>query len=727
MGAAKQPDLACVSEGEGSSCVEQHATIEAAPIVSSYNDKIRLLLGVVDKLRSLMSIHQIIKKMGAANQPDLACISEGEGSSCVEQHAIIEAAPIVSSYNDKIRPLLDAIDKLRSLMVMEEGIQLPTIVVVGDQSSGKSSVLESLAGISLPRGQGICTRVPLIMRLQHDSSPEPGFQLEYNGKVKHTDEVNIADDIVNATNDIAGGGKGISNTPLTLLVKKNGVPDLTMVDLPGITRVPVHGQPEDIYDQIKEMIMDYIKPEESIILNVLSATVDFTTCESIRMSQSVDRAGDRTLAVVTKVDKAPEGLLEKVTADDVGIGLGYVCVRNRIGDETYEEARAKSQQLFQTHPLLSKIDKSVVGIPVLAQKLVQIQASSIARNLPGIVKKINDKLSSCLLELNKMPKSLSSVAEAMTAFMQIIGSSKESLRKILVRGEFDEFPDEKHMHCTARLYKMLNQYSDQLHKCEESDPKSNFLVEEIKILEEANGISLPNFVPRNAFLVILQGKVKGISSIPIGFVERFWSYIEEVVMSVLMHNTENYYQLQVCTRRAGHNLITRMKQRSVEWTMEMVEMEKTDYTGNPEYVSEWSRLMGQQDAFVRDVLSKNDSTISVEGIGEVEVGDLRQYPQVLSQAFDLKMRMTAYWKVVLRRLVDCMALHLQLSVSKLVNQDMESEIVNELMGPNCGGGIEKMLEESPAVATKREKLIKSIKKLRDSKEVVAKILDGVAS
>ncbi|KAM5551523.1 hypothetical protein ABKV19_026389 [Rosa sericea] len=674
------------------------------------------------------SIYQIIKKMGAAKQTDLACISEGEGSSCVEQHAIIEAAPIVSSYNEKIRPLLDAIDKLRSLKVMEEGIQLPTIVVVGDQSSGKSSVLESLAGISLPRGQGICTRVPLIMRLQHHSSPEPEFRLEYNGKVEHTDEVNIADDIVNATNVIAGGGKGISNTPLTLLVKKNGVPDLTMVDLPGITRVPVHGQPEDIYDQIKDMIMEYIKPEESIILNVLSATVDFTTCESIRMSQSVDRAGDRTLAVVTKADKAPEGLLEKVTADDVSIGLGYVCVRNRIGDETYEEARAISQQLFQTHPLLSKIDKSMVGIPVLAQKLVQIQASSIARNLPDIVKKINDKLSSCLLELNKMPKKLSSVAEAMTAFMQIIGSSKETLRKILMRGEFDEFPDDRRMHCTARLCEMLNQYSDQLHECEESDPKSNFLVEEIKILEEAKGISLPNFVPRNAFLVILQGKVKGISSIPTGFVEKVWSYIEEVVMSVLMHNTENYYQLQVCTRRAGHNLITRMKERSVEWMMEIVEMENlTDYTCNPEYVSECSRLMGQQGTFLQFVLSKQYSKISVEGIGEVEVGVLWQYPQVLSQAFDLKMRMTAYWKVVLRRLVDCMALHLQLSVSKLVNQDMESEIVNELMGPNCGGGIEKMLEESPAVAIKREKLIKSIKKLRDSKEVVAKILDGVGT
>ncbi|CAB4316373.1 unnamed protein product [Prunus armeniaca] len=673
------------------------------------------------------------KQATASKRKPSAAILNGEGSVAlvpVSQDAVpINCAPIVSSYNDKIRPLLDAVDKLRNLMVMDEGIQLPTIVVVGDQSSGKSSVLESLAGISLPRGQGICTRVPLIMRLQHHSSPQPKLSLEYNGRIDPTDEDNISDDIVKATNAIAGGGKGISNTPLTLLVKKNGVPDLTMVDLPGITRVPVHGQPENIYDQIKDMIMEYIKPEESIILNVLSASVDFATCESIRMSQSVDKTGERTLAVVTKADKAPEGLLEKVTGDDVNIGLGYVCVRNRIGDETYEEALAIAHELFQTHSLLSKINKSIVGIPVLAQKLVQIQANSIARNLPEIVKKINDKLNCCLSELNTMPKSLSSVAEAMTAFMQIIGMAKESLRKILLRGEFEEYPEDRRMHCTARLVEMLNQYSDALHKCDESDPKMNFLVEEIKILEEAKGIALPNFLPRNAFLTILQGKVRGISSIPIGFVEQVWSYVEEVVISVLMRHSENYYQLQLSARRAGHNLMSKMKERSIKWMKEIVDMEKlADYTCDPEYATEWNRLMSHQNAFIDGVLNdeKRPSVVAIEGIGEVEVSVLRQFPHVLGQAFDLKMMMTAYWKVVLRRFVDCMALHLQLSVSNLVNKEIEAEIVNELMGP-YGGGVERMLGESPAVAVKREKLKKSIKKLRDSKEVVAKIMDSINS
>ncbi|KAJ7947205.1 Dynamin-related protein 4c-like [Quillaja saponaria] len=658
-------------------------------------------------------------------------VQEQEGSLSLvqsEEPEPISIAPLVSSCNDGIRPVLDAVDKLRHLMITKEGIQLPTIVVVGDQSSGKSSVLESLAGISLPRGQGICTRVPLVMRLQNHPK-EPDLTLEYNCKIISTDEAHISEAINTATEELAGNGKGISDNPLTLVVKKNGVPDLTMVDLPGITRVPVHGQPENIYDQIKDIIMQYMKPEESIILNVLSATVDFPTCESIRMSQSVDKTGLRTLAVVTKADKAPEGLLEKVTSDDVNIGLGYVCVRNGIGDETYEEARMEEAKLFEFHPLLSKIDKSIVGIPVLAQKLVQIQAASLSKNLPDIVKKINDKLNANLSELNKMPKNMSSVADALTAFMRIIGLSKESLKKILVRGEFDEYPDEKHMHCTARLVEKLDSYSSRLHQCAESDPTKNFLMEEIGVLEEAKFIGLPNFLPRVAFLTILQRKVKGISSMPIGFVEDVWNYIEDVVISVLNRHSENYYQLQMSIRPAGHNLVSKMKEKSINHVMELVDREKlTDYTCNPEYMAEFNRLMSQQDAFFKDVLvnEKKSSFVMLQGVGTINVEVLRQYAHVLQQAFDLKMRMIAYWKIVLRRLVDCMALHLQFSIDNLVNKDFDVEIVKDLMSLK-GYGIERLLEESPSVAGKREKLNRSVKVLRHSKEVVANIMDRIAS
>ncbi|XP_071922477.1 dynamin-related protein 4C-like [Coffea arabica] len=650
-----------------------------------------------------------------------------EGPLAIQPLAI--QAPIVSSYNERIRPLLDCVDRLRNLKLMQEGIQLPTIVVVGDQSSGKSSVLESLAGISLPRGQGICTRVPLIMRLQSHPSSEPELSLEFSGRVVPTDEDHIAEAISVATDEIAGKRKGISNVPLTLTVKKNGVPDLTMVDLPGITRVPVHGQPQDIYEQISAIIMEYIKPEESIILNVLSATVDFSTCESIRMSQKVDKTGERTLAVVTKADITPEGLLEKVTADDVNIGLGYVCVRNHIGQESYEEARAEEAMLFEIHPLLSKINKSMVGIPVLAQKLVQIQATIISKCLPEIVSKITDKLTASVEELNKLPQHIKSVPEAVAAFMCIISSAKESLRKIFIRGEFDEYPGETEMHCTARLAEMLSNYSDDLQFISiKVEQKQKFLEEEISILEEAKGISLPNFLQRTAFLTSLQKMVNAISATPAKFVKQFWEYLQGVFVPVLMKHSENYPQLQSSIRRAAQNLVSEKREQSIDWVLQIIEMEKlTDYTCNPEYTATWHKLMESQDTFM-DIINDRwkTTTLEINGIGEVEVGHLRKHLVVAEQAFDLKMRMIAYWKIVLRRLVDSMALHLLFSIQKLVNKDMETKMVNELIGHH-GGGLERMLEESPSIADKRYRLNRSIKLLRESKEIVAEIMDNIAA
>ncbi|WJX47322.1 dynamin GTPase [Trifolium repens] len=378
--------------------------------------------------------------------------------------------------------------------------------------------------------------------------------------------------------------------------------------------------------------------------------------------------------------------------------------------------------------LESLADKSIVGIPVLAQKLVQVQAMIISKTLPEIIKKINEKLASNANELENLPANLSSVADAMTAFMHILGLSRDSLKKILLTGDFEEYPEDKHMHCTARLVEMLNLYASDLENCTESDAKKNFLMEEIKVLEESKWIGLPNFMPRTAFLTILQRRVKGISYMPVNFVDNVWNYLESVVISVLNNHSSNYYQLQVSTRRAGEKLIAKKKKNSIQHVMEAVEMEKlTDYTCNPEYLLEYNKLISQQETFLKEVLSTEEpkpTHVKLEGVGEIDVVNLRNYPHVLSQAFDLKARMIAYWKIVLRRLIDSIALHLMLSINELVNIDLQKEICNDLLS-SSGGGIERLLEESPSISGKREKLSRSVKVLRESKETVARIMDRI--
>ncbi|KAM7269636.1 hypothetical protein ACFE04_025133 [Oxalis oulophora] len=378
-------------------------------------------------------------------------------------------------------------------------------------------------------------------------------------------------------------------------------------------------------------------------------------------------------------------------------------------------------------PLLDAVDdlrrlnvmKEGIQLPTIV-----VVGDHIARNMPEIVKQINEKLNTSLLELNSMPKVMSSTAEVMTTFMRVMGSTKDSLRKLFLRGEFEEYPDNKQMHSTARLVEMLNQFSDELQKCAVSDPNRDFLVEELSLLEESKSIGLPNFLPRNAFLVLLQKKVDGISLMPVDFMEKVWDYIEKVVSSVLIRHSSNYYQLQAAARQATDNFIAKMKNQSVNRVMEIVGMEKlTDYTCNPEYLLEWKKLINQQEKFFK-IVREGHLKVNIEGFANIEVSHLRNYSdQVLHQAFDLKVRMIAYWKILLRRLVDNIALHLQFTLHNLVNKDLESEIVTELLNPHSRG-IEQMMEESPYVAGKREKLSHSIDLLRNSKAVVAKIMDN---
>jgi hypothetical protein len=496
-----------------------------------------------------------------------------------------------------------------------------------------------------------------------------------------------------------------------------------MVDLPGITHVP-----ENIYDQIKDIIMEYITPVESIILNVLSASVDFTTCESIRMSQTVYKTGLRTLAVVTKADKSPEGLLEKVIADDVNIGLGNVCVRNRIEEESYEEARNKEQKLFESHTLLSKIDKSIVGIPVLAQKLYHVQAMIISKTLPEIIKKIDEKLANSTHELKTLPANLSSSYDCKMELLHIVSLTRDTLSKILLIGEFEEFPDDKEMHCTARLVDMLSIFAIDLQNCDESNPTKDFLMEEIKVLEETKFIGLPNFMPRTAFLTLLQRKVRGISDMPINFVDNVWNYLGSTVKSVLEFHSKHYSRLRVSTDRAAEKLIDKKKENSIEHVIQVVEMEKNiDYTCNPEYMQEYNKLVSHQEAFLKEVLNANrkTSTVNLEGVGDIEVNHLMKYQNVLlTQAFDLKARLISYWKIVVRRLIDVIALHLMLSINKLIDGEL-IKVMYEDLKSSTGGGVKRLREESSSMNGKRQRLERSVTVLKESKETVENIMDTI--
>ncbi|CAN8244979.1 unnamed protein product [Cochlearia groenlandica] len=253
-------------------------------------------------------------------------------------------------------------------------------------------------------------------------------------------------------------------------------------------------------------------------------------------------------------------------------------------------------------------------------------------------------------------------------------------------------------------------------------------MDEIKILEECKCVGLPNFLPRSAFLAILSQYVDAIQAKPVEFIKKTWDYIEDVISSVITKHSENFPQIQSYIKRAGRNLICKTKEQSVNRVIEIVDMEKlTDYTcnPNPDYMKTWTHMTSKQESFTNAVLNdvnKPDS-FSIDGFGNVKITHLRKYHvHILQQAYDMKMRITSYWEIVLGRIVDNVALYLQLSVKYLVNRQFQKDIIAEIVDPR-DGGVERMMEESPSMASKREKLKNSIKLLKESKDAVSAIVD----
>lgn len=156
--------------------------------------------------------------------------------------------------------------------------------MLGGQSAGKSSVLESIVGLDfLPRSDGVCTRRPLELRLNHtadDAKPYAIFPDEIPGK-KFTNFTEVQDSIIALTDKVCGNNKNIVDKPIVLQVYSNTCPDLTLIDLPGITKIPIAGQPENIEKVTRAMCHRYVADPRTIILCVVPANADMTTSDGL--------------------------------------------------------------------------------------------------------------------------------------------------------------------------------------------------------------------------------------------------------------------------------------------------------------------------------------------------------------------------------------------------------------------------------------------------------------
>ncbi|XP_064457372.1 dynamin-like isoform X4 [Ornithodoros turicata] len=307
--------------------------------------------------------------------------------------------------NDGMESLIPIVNRLQDAYTQLGAsltLDLPQIAVVGGQSAGKSSVLENFVGRDfLPRGSGIVTRRPLVLQLIN-SNTEHGEFLHCRGK-KFTDFAEIRKEIEDETDRVTGSNKGISNVPINLRVYSPHVLNLTLVDLPGLTKVPVGDQPADIENLIREMILGFIRKENCLILAVTSANQDLATSDALKLAKEVDPEGLRTIGVITKLDLMDEGTDAREILENKLLPLrrGYVGVVNRSqkdieGRKDIKAALEAERKFFLSHPSYRHMADRM-GTPYLQRVLNQQLTNHIRDTLPGL----RDKLQKQMLSMEK--------------------------------------------------------------------------------------------------------------------------------------------------------------------------------------------------------------------------------------------------------------------------------------------------------------------------------------
>lgn len=280
----------------------------------------------------------------------------------------------------EIRGILKKIDQ-------SDTLQLPSIVVIGSQSSGKSSVLEAIVGHEfLPKGNNMVTRRPIELTLINtpDSAAEYG-EFPSLGMGKITDFNQIQKTLVDL-NMAVSETEGVSDDPIQLNIYSPSVPDLTLIDLPGYIQVTALDQPESLKQKINILCEKYIQ-HPNVILAISSADVDMANSAALNASRRVDPRGERTIGVITKMDLVDAQRATSILKNkNYALQMGYVGVITRppsggLFRRSSNLGTLVSQNessYFSQFPEFQSLD---VGITTLRRKLMTVLERTMANSL----------------------------------------------------------------------------------------------------------------------------------------------------------------------------------------------------------------------------------------------------------------------------------------------------------------------------------------------------------
>ncbi|KAJ6227859.1 dynamin related protein [Anaeramoeba flamelloides] len=412
--------------------------------------------------------------------------------------------------------LVDISIKIRKISLqLGSPISTPEVIVVGSQSSGKSSVLENILKRDfLPRGTGIVTKVPIRIQLTNSGKPNslPFVIFQHQPKKIFYDFEEVHSEILKETQERTSNG-AIVDDPICLNLNAPDVPNIILVDLPGLTKNAVKDQKEDVPLQIELLVKKYLKNKNCIILTISESTQEIVNSVSIKLSKEYDQKGERTLNVLTKLDLMERGtdVCDILNGEVIKNGKGFIPVINRSQKElkrgiTYQQLIKKEKHFFQNHPSYCDISDKC-GNEYLIKTISKLLAEKIQKSIPTL-KNETEKL------LLKVKKSLSSYENpfeitegSKSGMMMLIFTKYVKEYSKLIEGNSNQCSNPKKLIGGARIYHSLQtKFTNIILKIKSNNKVK---IEEIrKLLRNHSGYRSYLFNPEICFEILVKKKIE---------------------------------------------------------------------------------------------------------------------------------------------------------------------------------------------------------------------------
>ncbi|XP_077149951.1 interferon-induced GTP-binding protein Mx1-like isoform X1 [Ranitomeya variabilis] len=623
-------------------------------------------------------------------------------------------------YEHKIRPCIDLIDSLRSLGV-EKDLGLPAIAVIGDQSSGKSSVLEALSGVNLPRGSGIVTRCPLVLKLKKSKNGSPWkgkiSYLAQNVELKTPGEVE--QEIRKAQNHIAGPGKGVSQDLITLEVVSPNVPDLTLLDLPGITRVAVADQPQDIGQQIKKMIKKYIEKQETINLAVVPSNVDIATTEALKMAQEVDPSGERTLGILTKPDLVDKGMEPDVVSVVQNLVYklkkGYMIVKCRGQSEimkniSLETALQNEQAFFEDNEhfrVLLKERRATTSL--LAEKLTVELVEHISRTIPNLENQIKAKLQKAEMKVEMIGAGVPESESEKLSFL--IERIKRFVDEITQFSQGEEEVAEGKQKLFTTIRKLFSKWEAKLKESADDFPRE--LKDDVNSFENQHrGRELTGFINFKTFENIAKNQIKTYEEPAINKLKEVTECVRSAFHATAVRHFAHYYNLYRSAKEKLENICSDQQREAEKMIHTQFKVEKNIYCQDSIYGGALRNIRAEA---AKEAAKEAVLTTSVSPFGFS--GKSQQKKKSAFSVEEMSQHIEAYFKNTTARLsnqIPLIILHYMLHefADKLQSQ-MWSLIQDK-------ENLSVLLMEKEDVARERKELKDQIQRLRAAQRRLAR-------